>query len=187
VSIRRTDIDSALSYRLSENFKVFLGYKYQYVKTSLRSSLRAYVLSTGDEKLYEGKVDFELPSHGPALGVGYSLSLGDGYFVASNLSVLYMWSEFDLKENRWDQYRPFEADHFEETLENTLWPAYDTEQLGINFEPSIGVKVGERAIYTLGFRFQWIRTRFVDDAPFAPSGWMNDYIYGAFVSVLFLF
>jgi hypothetical protein len=187
VNIRRTDIDSALSYRLSENFKVFLGYKYQQIETKLRATVRAEVLATGVQTLYEGKVDIELPSHGPALGVGYSLSLGDGYFVASNLSLLYMWSEFDAKENRWDVYQPDTVTYFNFFDGNYPLPSYDTEQVGINFEPSIGVKAGERAIYTLGFRFQWIRTRFVDDAPFAPSGWMNDYIYGAFVSVLFIF
>jgi hypothetical protein len=186
VNIRRTDIDSALSYRLSENFKVFLGYKYQQNETRLRATVREE-WTTGEDKIREGKVIIELPSHGPALGVGYSLSLGGGYFVASNLSLLYMWSEFDLKENRWDEYIPTDSDELTPIPGNALWPAYDTEQVGINFEPSIGVKVGERAIYTLGFRFQWIRTRFVDDAPFAPSGWMNDYIYGAFVSVLFIF
>jgi hypothetical protein len=187
VNIRRTDIDSALSYRLSENFKVFLGYKYQQIETKLRATVRAEVLATGVQTLYEGKVDIELPSHGPALGVGYSLSLGSGYFVASNLSLLYMWSEFDAKENRWDVYQPDTVTYFNFFDGNYPLPKYDTKQVGINFEPSIGVKVGERTIYTLGFRFQWIRTKFVDDAPFAPSGWMNDYIYGAFVSVLFIF
>jgi hypothetical protein len=177
VTIQRTDVDSALSYRLSGNFKVFLGYKYQHIETKLRATVREEVLATGDQTLYEGKVDIELPAHGPPLG--------DGYFVAANLSALYMWSKFDLKENRWDEYHPVVNDFVYEDGNSPL-PPYDTIQMGLNFEPAIGVKVGERAIYTLGFRFQWMRTKFEEDAMFAPSGWMNDYIYGAFVSVLFL-
>lgn len=185
VTIRRTDIDSALNYRLSENFKVFAGYKYQYNETRLRASVRVEQTTVVENNLYEGKVIIELPAHGPALGVGYSLPLGEGYFFAANLSALYMWSKFDLKENRWDQYEPV-ANGFVYHDGDSPLPPYDTVQIGMNIEPSFGVKVGEHAVYTLGFRFQWMRTKFEDDAAFAPSGWMNDYIYGAFVSVLFL-
>jgi hypothetical protein len=53
--------------------------------------------------------------------------------------------------------------------------------------------VQDNLIFTLGFRFQWIRINFTEDAVFDSIGvaktseWMDDYIYGAFVGVMFVF
>ena len=47
-------------------------------------------------------------------------------------------------------------------------------------------------IPTLGLRFQWLSTQFIDEpvmmgTQFAPKGWMNDYLLGVFLSVIHSF
>ena len=188
---KRTDIDSALSYRISKSLKLFAGYKYQHLRINLRASVRSKDLdnSSGhNTSLLEGDVVIELPAHGPALGAGYSHQLGNGYFITSNLSAIYLWSRFHVTKNDWNRYTGQVNDIVFDSYLGGGGGDLDlkTEQVGLNLEPSIGVKVGERMIYTLGFRYQWMATRFKEKADFAPEGWMHDYVYGVYVSVLFI-
>jgi hypothetical protein len=186
VESKRTDVDSALSYRIIENLKIFLGYKYQHIVT-LMSYTEARADSSGalDElNLMHNKI--ETPSHGPALGIGSSFAFGSGYFIAANLSALYMRGYF--KTRKGNDLRYYGSSF---TREDSPVPEIklDTEQKGFNFEPSIGYSAGESGlIFTLGFRYQWLRTEFLDDlGPGESIGNTNDYLYGAFVSVLYSF
>ena len=65
----------------------------------------------------------------------------------------------------------------------------DTRLIGLNFEPSVGYSTGIGLIFTLGFRYQWLRTEYLDDFPGEdePLPDANDYLYGVFVSVLYSF
>lgn len=184
---RRTDIDAALNYRILQNFKVFLGYKYQHIVSKLR-----YTELRTDSSLVISEIDvnddeIETPSHGPALGIGYSLPFGKGFFVAANLSGLYMRGRLTVNESWKLSYSVFNDPHLNEgSNKETKW---DTEQMGVNFEPSIGFSAGESGlIFTLGFRYQWLRTKI--DGDLEPgTKWpdMDDYLYGIFISVLYSF
>ena len=60
----------------------------------------------------------------------------------------------------------------------------------MNLKPSIGLSTGGHGpIITLGGRLQIMRTRLVNigDEDEMPTNWMNDYLYGIFVAVMFSF
>jgi len=183
---RRTDVDTALSYRLMQNLKVFLGYKYQYIDSEMNyTEIRTNAAGEIDEIIIsDGKA--ETMSHGPALGLGYSLPFGKGFFLAANLSGLYMTGEFKLKGNWTYKYGSGFNDYNEEPTDSKN---IDIEQYGVNFEPAIGYSAGESGlIFTLGLRYQWLRTEFKDEfEPGETLGDANDYLYGVFVSVLYAF
>lgn len=185
LDIDRIDIDSALSYRLSENFKVFLGYKYQDYEVVLEVVRFDRDLSGPTiDGIYE-KVEISMPFNGPAAGIGFSMPFADNFFLAANLSAIYMWGEFDFKENgyRYDYSAPGTkvpnpgGDMSGITMRNR----------GINFEPTIGASMGAGLpIFTIGVRAQWSQMKFVD----VPSNsgldekWANDYQYGVFIAIV---
>jgi hypothetical protein len=186
----RTDVDSALSYRVSERFKIIAGYKYQHVRTYLKATFRE--VRTDGEYLAQGDVRILTPSHGPALGLGFTQPLGDVFFAAVNLSGLYMWSKLDFERNQWDGYIPDGVKSFEFSPSQVQTKTLETRQIGLNLEPSFGANIQKNFLFTLGFRFQWVQTEFVDDpviggVKIAPDGWISDYIYGVFVSAMYLF
>ena len=184
---RRTDIDTALSYRVMQNLKVFLGYKYQYIDSELNyTEIRTNAAREINEIIISsGKA--ETMSHGPALGLGYSLPFGKGFFMAANLSGLYMVGEFKMKDQwKYAYYGGFNDYNISPNNSSTM----DIAQYGMNFEPSIGFSAGESGlIFTLGFRYQWLKTEYLDDFPGEdrPLSDANDYLYGVFVSVLYAF
>jgi len=65
----------------------------------------------------------------------------------------------------------------------------DATQFGVNFEPSVGAKISESVIGTLGARLVWTRMKEKEDHPndYIKKGdvW-NDYLYGIFVSVMYM-
>ena len=189
--ILRHDVDSALSYRFFKQFKIFFGYKYQYTETELKGEFRGRNIENNNEYITEGDVLIKIPSHGPALGIGYSLA-GDIFFTAVNVSAIYMWSKFDFERNIWRTFSPSGTQYVfvEENPMDASGFALKTRQIGLNIEPSAGLRV-EGVIVTLGFRLQWMRTQFVDEPliygnQFAPKGWMNDYLYGVFVGLMYI-
>jgi hypothetical protein len=188
VDVNRTDIDTALSYRLMQNMKVFLGYKVQIIEANLKYTERRYN-PTGDRAVFEGDIDAKTPSHGPALGIGYSLPIDKGYFTAANLSVLYMWGEFEKREKRYDYNIDPDTDFQYGVLTKEPGVTLDTRMYGLNFEPSLGFSAGEGwPIITLGFRYQLLRTKYIDKIEgTTPSVYVNDHLYGVFMSVLFVF
>lgn len=186
VEIDRIDIDSALSYRIFENFKVFAGYKYQnneFTQETLRFE-RDFSGSGEISGSYE-KVEVSMPFHGPAAGIGVSMPIADNFFIAANLSAIYMWGDFDYKGTgyRYDGSTPA----VKEPNDDSEVSGLTLRNRGINFEPTIGASMGEGLpIFTLGIRAQWSQVKFVD----APSymnldkSWNNDYQYGLFAAIV---
>lgn len=182
MNVKRIDIDSALSYRLLSNLKCFAGYKFQSTESKLRYvEHKSADLNDSDIHVFTEKTDVEVVQHGPALGLGYFQALGQKYFVSANLSFLYMFCKFTTSQT---------LHHYEGDGGDTLY--YDgaidskAKSTGLNFEPSIGATVDENLILTLGGRFQWIRNK-VDDSNFEEANKpLNDYLYGIFVSALYM-
>ncbi len=190
VESKRTDIDSALSYRIIEYLKVFAGYKYQHIVTSMSyTEVRTNPPDAdGHEHISEVCLTdnkIETPSQGPALGIGASYAFGSGYFAAANLSALYMRGYFKIRKDK--DLRYFSENDFIREPEAVPELKLDTEQMGLNFEPSIGHSAESGLIFTLGFRYQWLRTEFVDKIGGESLGKTNDYLYGVFISVLYSF
>ena len=185
---KRYDIDSALSYRVLPYLKAFLGYKYQYISSTMRYTEARVDESTGELKsIYHDNIEAVTMSQGPALGLGYSLLFSKGFFTTINASGLYMMGNFKMEPStRYDYTSTTFEPH--QNQGNKM----DIRQIGTNLEPSIGyMPDGSRLIFTLGFRFQWLSTKFVDlteqEKQMVGTQTMHDYLYGIFVSVLYSF
>lgn len=183
MDVKRTDIDSALSYRLTENFKIFAGYKYQYNDMEFKSV--KFKRNVSDDHLqaaiYENTT-IKMPFNGPAAGIGFSSPIAEKFFFAANLSALYMWGKFKFDSSDYS-YGP--SGSLGSGGGNINGVTLRTR--GLNFEPTAGASMGEGLpIFTVGIRFQWSQTKFID-AP-SDSGlndkYNNDYQYGLFVSVV---
>lgn len=187
----RIDIDNALSYRLSDSFKIFAGYKYQRnVMTMRYVERRSEITGSGEQGVSEAKIEVILPAHGPALGVGYSLPLGSYFFTSTNLSFVYMWGKFELKdsESRFYNASGGDLDYDNSTIETSKGGSYDSHQTGLNFEPSVGAMVADTGVvFNLSARIQYLKIKVVDEWEAAPDGWMTDLFYGVYVSVLYAF
>lgn len=188
---KRYDIDSALSYRVLPYLKAFLGYKYQNILSIMKYTEVRVDDSTGQLKeIYHDKIKAETMSHGPALGLGYSLLFSKGFFTAINASGLYMMGNFKMKPDVRYDYFNGSSTTFEPHQDQSH--KMDIRQYGTNLEPSIGyMPDGSRLVFTLGFRFQWLSTKFVDlseqEKQMVGTQTMHDYLYGIFVSVLYSF
>ncbi|MBN2040626.1 MAG: hypothetical protein JW864_11310 [Spirochaetes bacterium] len=190
---KRYDIDSALSYRVLPYLKAFIGYKYQNISSRMRYT-EVRVDSTGQlREIYHDNAEAETMSHGPAFGLGYSLLFSQGFFTTINASGLYMTGNFHMKPaTRYDYY--FDENDPTTTFVTHLDPdnKVDIRQIGTNVEPSIGyMPDGSRLIFTLGFRYQWLSTKFKglteQEKQDMGTQTMHDYLYGVFVSVLYSF
>jgi hypothetical protein len=185
----RYDIDAALSYSLMPSLKVFAGYKYQYIVSTMRYT-EVRVDSSGQMgEIYHDKMTLEAMSNGPALGVGYSLLFGKGFFTAVNLSGLYMQGYFKMDP---DFAYGYNSSTNEFDLRSESETKVNVRQLGTNIEPSVGYMTeGSKLIFTLGLRFQWLNTELYDLTDDQKQNFgtetMNDYLYGVFVSVLYSF
>ncbi|MFH0975327.1 MAG: hypothetical protein V1874_06055 [Spirochaetota bacterium] len=183
-NVKRLDLDGALSYRITDNFKIFAGYKYQYLRITIENvSFRRF---NGSSRLISivGKNKIKMPYNGPALGLGLSAPVGERFFFASNLSFLYMWGKMDMDS---DSYSYDSNDLTPTKHDNGNNEKFNLRTRGINFEPSIGASMGEGLpIFTVGLRFQWTQVRFLNPAAGSDLNdkWNNDYLYGVFVSVL---
>ncbi len=183
----RIDLDGALSYRLFEYFRVFAGYKYWRLKTTYNSQAIATTLSDLFQRAQINNLGIRQYFHGPAAGVGFSLPLGEKFFVAANASAIYMRGVFKLRSRmqyHWDSASPRFSNPPSGTRE-------DMRLYGFNLEPSVGVNPGEGLpIVTLGFRYQWNRLQFRGLSSFAKErrfneDWMNDRLYGIFLSIMY--
>ncbi|TAL39780.1 MAG: hypothetical protein EPN93_00615 [Spirochaetes bacterium] len=184
---KRIDIDSAFIYRLTESFKVFAGYKL-YSLNSKFSQIEIN-LATPDNfnSVYVEDLNINQLFHGPGLGVGYSLPFGRNYFFAANLSAIYMWGDFEMNPQKRYSYNTVGAPRNNQGVEKFTSPM---QLYGFNFEPTVGIMPGEGLpIVTLGLRIQMNRIRFVGlsaaEASDITSGWMDDRLYGIFVSVMY--
>jgi len=185
MEVERIDIDSALSYRLSENFKIFAGYKYQYFDMLMDNSGFQRDPSNAANLIgFHGESEVKMPFNGPAIGVGFSTPFGERFFFASNLSALYMWGKIKFSG---DSY------YYDTTDTTKKFPTGGNDSSGItlrsrglNLEPTVGAGLGEGSpIVTLGIRAQWSQIKFVNgDKMGLKEKWANDYQYGLFVSIV---
>jgi long-subunit fatty acid transport protein len=181
----RMDIDGALSYRLTDNFKIFAGYKYWYLKTEYTAIDYRYNAGTHDlEELNKDEITFTQPFHGPAAGIGFSLPIGTrGCFIAANVSGLYMWGKLKIDNKSGYNYSGLSENYDAGSEEKS-----DMKMYGVNVEPTIGLNPGEGLpIITAGVRYQYNRMKLVNQPVDMEmnSDWMTDKIYGFFVGLLY--
>jgi len=183
VKTKRYDIDSALNYTITPNVKFFIGYKYQYFDSEI-IQFRSWWNNSG----YVNQSDYSLvtsqyPSHGVAAGIGLGLPLTETYFVTGNMSFIY------FVKNSSDMKMDITTRTTSSVNYEMRKVSLDATQFGVNFEPSVGAKISESVIGTLGARLVWTRMKEKEDHPndYIKKGdvW-NDYLYGIFVSVMYM-
>lgn len=174
-----------MSYRLSQYFKVFAGYKYQYLAmdynyTELRTDSSNNIT---DVQVGAIKISTNL-FHGPALGLGFNYPITDVYFFSINVSGLYMTGDIEFKAKGYESVPP----------PNPLTPSIDAKiespirQIGINVEPVIGMNPGNNLpIITVGIRYQKSRLQITSSELGLENKWLDDTIAGAFISIVFMF
>lgn len=179
----RYDVDSALNYTLTPNIKIFAGYKYQYFNVDFKQFMMRYDNSDIKYSSIE-KVTYESPSHGPALGIGLAHALNETYFITGNLSFIYfIQSSIDIKMNK---NNINDGASITRTMESVT---LNFKQYGLNFEPSIGAKISESIIATLGARVVWTSYTLKEDHSqmgLSKGDVWKDYLYGVFVSVVYM-
>ncbi|PKL41252.1 MAG: hypothetical protein CVV44_01055 [Spirochaetae bacterium HGW-Spirochaetae-1] len=181
----RMDIDSALSYRIMDNLKIFAGYKFWYLKTEYNGM--DYRYNTTFNTLTEANQEtlkLTQPFHGPALGLGFSLPLGSrGFFVSANLSAIYMMGKMKMDGDPRNNIDNLGALTQQPSINDT----FDMQMYGFNIEPTIGLNIGEgMPIVTLGVRYQINRFEITENTGGnLNEDWMTDQIYGVFVGVLY--
>jgi hypothetical protein len=183
---RRLDLDGAISYSILRYIKVFAGYKYQRINSKVMlSNLRTD--SSGTIMLiHNAEFTAKTPSSGPALGVGISYPFRDWFFAAANISGLYMKGDFYIN-NEWRQTNE-NLPYTSVAIEDDPAVEFDTVQYGINIEPAVGVLAKEiNLVFTLGFRYQYLKTEVEDAEEVIGKTKLNDTIYGVFISVLYSF
>jgi hypothetical protein len=187
--ISRQDLDVALSYNVSQTFKVFAGFKYQPAEIKLKSAgtdwQTAFPVTTDVMRLEYHK--FKQQTYGPALGVGFSYPLADVVAFTANLSLLYIMGDSEMVLEG-ITYTDLPGSVAGSPYENEF--DIDISGMGINFEPALVALLKEKVIFVLGFRFQYLRltaessyfdtilgSKELDD--------LNDFYYGFYVSVLY--
>lgn len=184
--VLRIDLDSALSYRISDNIKIFAGYKFWYLKTEYSAIDFRYDSASANDltEVNQDELTFKQPFHGPAAGLGFSVPIGSrGFFFSGNVSGLYMWGKMKLESDTAIRYSGIIYGTNLPTETNT-----DMKVFGVNVEPTIGLNAGEGLpVFTLGVRYQVNKMKFVnqpDDLEMSKD-WMTDKIYGVFIGVLY--
>lgn len=180
LDVGRIDLDSALSYRFTENFKILAGYKYQSFDVSFDST--TYQDSASIQTIRKSEMNNPMYLHGPALGVGFSTPLGDRYFFAGNLSAIYMWGKFDFN----DKGVQVDGSNGDVTPYSQKVTGIKLVSRGLSIEPTIGASMGDgMPVFTLGIRGQWSQMMMPDaEKVDVKKKWMDDFQYGMFVSVL---
>lgn len=180
----RADFDTVLSYRVGSSFRVFAGYKYLYMKTSMdMTEIRtdgSGVIQEVDISSMEGKHY----GHGPALGFGYAYPLSNTFFASLTVSGVYLWGDFSMESN--ERYQ-LSGGVITQSTPDTF-SGKPMRHMGINIEPAIGMSPGEgMPIVTLGLRYQHFRIKIEDTEGMLPEKWYDDTMIGFFVSVVYMF
>lgn len=190
VEANRYDVDSALSYTLVPGFRVFLGYKFQYMKVGWYTTERNYFVADNATEIHDSEFEFKVPLNGFALGCGYSTDISNLYFFSIHLSGIYARGEFQVYHltTRYNN-TGFIAPTTEQPNPQYEESRLNVHQYGFNIEPSIGIRTPGPLI-TLGIRYQLLRTQFYNIDTSGGDGpddrWMNDHLYGVFVSVMYV-
>ena len=176
----RTDFDLSLSYKINQQFKVFLGVKsislsdgndkdiYDEECFTITTTSGSYV--KGDSKWKET----HLESIGPGLGISYTIPIFDKTALTFATSALYAGAS--LKSNKYIESSSGILDAQQVEYTYTTYGNNSTVTLSYFIEP-ISTAI------SIGGRFQVLRYVSEDDAPSLP----NDYFYGITASVMFLF
>ena len=166
--IKRSDSDLALNYRLNNYFKAFVGAKYltYEIKLSYYDPVN-YELHTSQSKHL---------SIGPGLGISSTYPIIRNFFLLGTISGFYLFSPGEKFEDNllYDKDRP-----------TKMTIGYN--EYGINSNISIAYYIAQyTTVISLGFRYQYFVTDYLDYAPFLINNIKNE-IYGITLTATYTF
>ncbi len=188
VEANRYDVDSALSYAILPGLRLFLGYKFQYMKVEWYTTQRSFELTPPKTQIDDLNFEFKTPLHGVALGCGYSRPLTELYFFSVSASGIYTRGRFDSIQYKvkYDE-NGFVTGGVEPNPRRETFGT-DMQQYGLNIEPAVGIRTSGPVV-SIGIRYQLLRTQFHELGSSGGDGpdnrWMNDHLYGIFMTVMF--
>lgn len=131
------DFDSTLSYSLTDFFKLFIGFKYQGYSFKFRNLNLDATALTFDQP---GRGILEQQSYGPGAGIGFTIDIGQGFYLLLNGSANYMRGKFQ---------NPTSGNP------HKLWEHYNI--YGTNASAAIAYVVHDANVtISLGFRYQYL-------------------------------
>lgn len=190
VEANRYDLDSTLSYSIMPGFRLFIGYKFQYMQVKWYSTERIYMINDNKTEIRDVEFEFTMPLHGIAAGCGYSSNISSYYFFTVSLSCVYTCGAFNY-DNVVTKYidTGIAPPGVNESNPRRESDEMDVHQYGFNIEPSVGIRTSGPLV-AIGIRYQLLRTQFYNIESSGGDGpddrWMNDHLYGIFVSVMYV-
>lgn len=187
-NVFRADFDSVLIYRLGTNFRIFAGYKYLLMSTSMAyTEIRTNMSDNSISEIDISELELSHYGHGPAIGFGYSHPISNTFFVTLTVSGVYMWGEWSVEST--ESYQAHSSGSYIVSPSSTMPDiSKPMRHMGVNIEPAIGMSPGEgMPIVTLGVRYQHFRIMIEDAGEAIPEKWLDDKMIGVFVSVIFSF
>lgn len=156
LELNRREYDFAVTRSLTENFKVFVGYKHQITEQKFKGED-----PWGNEfDIYEVDVTLKIPT----AGIGYVHPLTDKLFFGAQLGLLYVMPTVEFTDKFSDDAGnysidgdPVDGEEFEKDFDSTL---------GFNGELAISYLVGESLIVQAGYRYQQMRFKKGGDIDF---------------------
>lgn len=181
----RYDADFALGYRATDRIRIFAGYKFQFLDMDIVFTRRTAQFETA-MRVEDEQTGAELMIHGAAAGVNYTAPISDIYFISLSFSGIMTTGEIELTSERVDYDTSGSA--ITGSGSGPYTNAFNLRQAGVNFEPALGIRTGGPVI-TLGLRYQYMRTKFADLGADdeVNRDWMDDHLYGVFVSAMLVF
>lgn len=187
----RHDLDSAISYSLTRNFKVFAGFKYQPLKLKVNKQGGFWDLddTTGARQanqfyyIDKNRMTFTQQNYAPGIGLGYTMAISDKFTLTMNVSFIYLFGTFDI--NTGDTYYYPPGTYVTPDINPGSKFSFDSYGFGLNAEPGIVVMLNEKILLNLGFRFQYVRISIRNADGLDDTEGLNDYVYGVYLAALY--
>ncbi len=161
--LSRFDLDMAVSYAMSKNYKFFVGYKMQYMKLDFTLSYD----TTMGSSMYNYKIDAE--AHIPTIGLGAVYALNNKTVAGGQVGLLYSFMDLHVTDQA--------------GVTENIWPH---PGLGFNAEANLTYRPYSKGMVQLGYRYQL----FVIDArgPRRSEKTRSyDITYGPTLALVFMF
>lgn len=160
LKLSRKEIDVAVARSLTENLRIFAGFKRQ----SLENNFTATVEGT-EYKVYDVNLDVNIPT----AGLGFAVPISESVVVGIQAGVLYAMSKFKYKD-----YLTNYKDSIK--MENTI---------GYNAEAALTFLVAESIAIQAGYRYQYMKFEF-DDPEYPGMPKIKDTFHGITVSAVYM-
>lgn len=135
LELTRKETDIAVARSLTENWKVFAGYKRQAWESKFKAEIEGESYA-----VYDINLDMDVPT----AGVGYTAPLTESLALGIQLGVLYVMPDFQVKDYFYDETINLD-------MKNTL---------GFNGEITLTWLVSESVALQGGYRYQYMKLEF---------------------------